>query len=226
MLTGQAVLVQEADEADGPPSFLSETMVAGLGALVVLAFVFASALALVPLLMAIVAIPVTLLAVLGLTAIVDVSFIVVFLVALIGLGIAIDYALIVVMRWREERERGLDNEDAVRAAVGTAGKAVVFSGTTVAIGLLAALVLPIPFLQSMAYGGLLIPLVSVAVALTLLPVVLATVGPRADRRRLRRTDRAERNWARWAGLVVRHRAAAAIAGAGLLIALVVAGSGL
>jgi RND superfamily putative drug exporter len=219
MLTGQAVLVQEADEADGPPSFLSETVLAGVGALVVLAFVFASALALVPLLMAIVAIPVTLLAVLGLTALVDVSFIVVFLVALIGLGIAIDYALIVVMRWREERERGLDNDGAIRAAVGSAGRAVVFSGTTVAVGLLAALVLPIPFLQSMAYGGLLIPLVSVAVALTLLPVVLATLGPRADRRRLRRTERADRHWASWARLVVRHRVLAVAGGGAALLAL-------
>ena len=164
-----------------------------------LAFVFASALAVVPIVMAIVAIPVTLLAVLGLTTVTSVSFIVVFLAALIGLGIAIDYALIVVMRWREELERGVPNEDAVRAAVTTAGRAVLFSGTTVAIGLLAAIVLPIPFLRSMAYGGLLIPLVSVAVALTLLPVVLATVGPRADRRRLRRTERAERHWAAWAG---------------------------
>jgi RND superfamily putative drug exporter len=219
LLTGEAVLEQEAADEEGAPSFLSETVLAGVGALVVLAFVFASALALVPLVMAVVAIPVTLLAVLGLTTITDVSFIVVFLVALIGLGIAIDYALIVVMRWREERERGLDNEDAVRAAVGTAGRAVVFSGTTVAIGLLAALVLPIPFLQSMAYGGLLIPLVSVAVALTLLPVVLAKLGPRADRHRLRRTDRADRHWAAWARFVVRHRVMAATAGAAVLIAL-------
>jgi putative drug exporter of the RND superfamily len=226
MLTGDAVLRQEAAEAEGPPSFLSETVIAGVGALVVLAFVFASALALVPLVMAVVAIPVTLLAVLGLTTITDVSFIVVFLVALIGLGIAIDYALIVVMRWREERERGLSNEDAVRAAVGTAGRAVVFSGTTVAIGLLAALVLPIPFLQSMAYGGLLIPLVSVAVALTLLPVVLAKLGPRADRRRLRRTDRAERHWSAWARFVVRHRVVAAIAGTAALVALCAVASGM
>ncbi|MQA74660.1 MAG: MMPL family transporter [Solirubrobacterales bacterium] len=219
MLTGQAMLEREAAEADGPPSFLSETLIAGVGALAVLAFVFASALALVPIVMAIVAIPVTLLAVLGLTELADVSFIVVFLVALIGLGIAIDYALIVVMRWREERERGLANEDAVRAAVGTAGRAVLFSGTTVAIGLLAALVLPIPFLRSMAYAGLLIPLVSVAVALTLLPVVLATLGPRADRRRLRRTERAERHWASWARAVVRHRTLAVAGGATLLVAL-------
>jgi len=220
MLTGEAALLDEPEESsDGGTEFLSETLIAGVAALAVLAFVFASALALVPLLMAIVAIPTTLLAVLGLTELTSVSFIVVFLVALIGLGIAIDYALIVVMRWREERERGRSNEDAVRAAVATAGRAVLFSGTTVAIGLMAAVVLPIPFLQSMGYGGLLIPLVSVAVALTLLPVVLATLGPRADRRRLRRTDRAERNWGRWARVVVRHRVVAATAGTAVLIAL-------
>jgi putative drug exporter of the RND superfamily len=226
MLTGRAVLEQAPEDEGGSTSFLNETLIAGVGALGVLAFVFASALALVPLLMAIVAIPITLLAVLGLTAITDVSFIVVFLVSLIGLGIAIDYALIVVMRWREERERGLSNEDAIRAATATSGRAVVFSGTTVAIGLLAAVVLPIPFLQSMAYGGLLIPLVSVAVALTMLPVVLATVGPRADRRRLRRTERAERHWASWARAVIRHRVIAVVSGVAVLVALIAVAGGI
>jgi putative drug exporter of the RND superfamily len=226
MLTGRAALEQAPEDEGGPPSFLNETLIAGVGALIVLTFVFASALAAVPLLMAITAIPTTLLAVLGLTQVTDVSFIVVFLVSLIGLGIAIDYALIVVMRWREERTRGLSNEDAIRAAMATSGRAVVFSGTTVAIGLLAALVLPIPFLQSMAYGGLLIPLVSVAVALTMLPVVLATVGRRADRRRLRRTERAERHWASWARLVVHHRVAAVVTGVAALVALVAVASGM
>jgi len=226
MLTGQALLADEAESDNGPPSFLSETLVAGVGALAVLIFVFASALAVVPLLMAIVAIPVSLLAVLGLTQVVDVSFIVIFLVSLIGLGIAIDYALIVVMRWREERERGLDNEEAIIASVGSAGRAVIFSGTTVAIGLLAALVLPIPFLRSMAYGGLIIPMVSVAVALTLLPVILATVGPRADRRRLRRTERADHHWAAWARLVIRYRVVAVVTGAAILIALCGVASGM
>jgi RND superfamily putative drug exporter len=226
MLTGRAALEQAPEEENGPPSFLNETLIAGVGALGVLAFVFASPLAVVPLLMAVVAIPISLLAVLGLTAITDVSFIVVFLVSLIGLGIAIDYALIVVMRWREERERGLSNEEAIAAAARTSGRAVLFSGTTVAIGLLAALVLPIPFLRSMAYGGLLIPLVSVAVALTMLPVVLATIGPRADRRRLRRTDRAERHWASWARLVIRHRTLAVVSGLAALVALIAVAGGM
>ena len=116
--------------------------------------------------------------------------------------------------------------DARVHAAGTAGRAVVFSGTTVAIGLLSALVLPVPFLRSMGYGGLLIPLASVAVALTLLPVVLATVGPVADARRLRRTDRAERHWAAWARLVIRHRVPAALGGVAVLVALCIVAQGM
>jgi putative drug exporter of the RND superfamily len=225
-LTGAGLLASEAEGESGGPGFLNETLLAGVGALIVLVFVFASALALVPLLMAIVAIPVTLLAVWGLTALTEVNLVVVFLVSLIGLGVAIDYALLIVMRWREERERGRSNEEAIVHAAGTAGRAVLFSGTTVAIGLLSALVLPVPFLRSMGYGGLLIPLASVAVALTLLPVVLATVGPVADARRLRRTDRAERHWAAWARLVIRHRVAAALGGTAVLVALCIVAQGM
>ena len=194
-LTGEEELSDGTEQAEEDSGVLNETLIAGVAALAVLAFVFASALAILPLMMAVVAVPTTMLAVLGLTQITDVSFIVLFLTALIGLGIAIDYALIVTMRWREERDNGASNEDAVRRAASTAGRAVVFSGTTVAIGLLATVVLPVPFLRSIGYGGLLIPLVSVAVALTLLPAVLSKFGPRMDRRRLRRTERAERHWA-------------------------------
>ena len=83
---------------------LNETLIAGVAALAVLAFVFASALALLPLMMAVVAIPPRCSRCWAWPQITDVSFIVLFLTALIGLGIAIDYALIVTMRWREERD--------------------------------------------------------------------------------------------------------------------------
>jgi putative drug exporter of the RND superfamily len=162
----------------------------------------------------------------GLTTITEISPIVQFLVALIGLGVSIDYALLIVIRWREERERGLENEEAVIAAMGTAGRAVVFSGTTVAIGLLALVVLPLPFLRSMGYGGLLIPLVATACAVTLLPVILAKAGPRMDRRRVRRSDNSHRFWTRWAETMVRHRWVAAIAALAVLLVLVSAATNL
>ena len=164
-VTGTSAL--ESGGGGGGPSVLLEALLGGMGALIVLAIVFGSFLALVPIFMAIVAIPTTFLLIWGVTTVTDVSFIVEFLVALIGLGIAIDYSLLVVMRWREERAHGLDNTAAVQRAMETAGTAVVFSGTTVAVGLLALVVLPLPFLRSVGYGGMLIPLVSVLVATTL-----------------------------------------------------------
>jgi RND superfamily putative drug exporter len=85
---------------------LTETLLGGLGALAVLAFVFGSLLALIPLLIAAVSILTTFLVILGLTAFTDINFIVQFLVALIGLGVAIDYSLLLVTRWREELARG------------------------------------------------------------------------------------------------------------------------
>src|SRR5688500_12342901 len=103
-----------------------------------------------------------------------------------------------------------------------AGSAVVFSGTTVAISLLALLAVPIPALRSIGIAGLMIALVSVAVAVTLLPVVLATIGPRFDWPRNRRDAQASRGWSAWARLIVRHRWVAAIASTAVLVALVLA----
>ena len=222
-LTGYDALQDSTGQTDGP-GVLLEALFGGLGALVVLAFVFGSFLAVIPLVMAIPAILTTFLLVYGLTAFTDVSPIVQFLVALIGLGVAIDYALLVVVRWREERTHGLDNEAAVVRAMETAGRAVVFSGTTVAVGLLALVALPLPFLRSVGYGGMLIPLVSVVVAITLLPAVLGSLGPRLDRHRLRTDDKASASWTRWAQLVVRRRWVAALGAGAVLVALLVAAS--
>jgi putative drug exporter of the RND superfamily len=225
-VTGLDALRASAGENDGDGTgVLIGTLVAGLAALVVLAFVFRSFTAFVPLLMALVAIPTTFLLVWPVASVTDVSVIVQFLVALIGLGIAIDYALLVVVRWREEREQpNTTNDAAVRNAMEHAGSAVVFSGSTVAISLLSLLVLPVPFLRSIGIAGLLIALVSVAVAVTLLPVVLATIGPRLDWPRNRRDARASRSWSALARLVVRHRWVAAVASTALLAALVIGAS--
>jgi RND superfamily putative drug exporter len=112
------------------------------------------------------------------------------LVQLVGLGIAIDYSLLIVYRFREElarrpwaasRERELRDEAVVRT-MQTAGRAVIFSGATVAIGLGLLLFMPIPFVRSIGIGGFLIPLVSVAAAATLQPALLALFGRRGTRR--------------------------------------------
>lgn len=221
--TGIPVLSGDGGGGKGP-SLLLDVMLGGLGALAVLAFVFASFLALAPLLMAIVAIPSTFLIINGLARVTDVSFIVQFLVALIGLGVAIDYALLIVTRWREERANGAQGDEAVVLSMRTAGRAVVVSGVTVGIGLLALVVLPVPFLRSVGYAGLLIPVVSVIVAITLLPVLLATIGPRMEWPRIRHEDNASRSWTRWANLVVRRRWIAAAVGVGILVLLLLPAS--
>ena len=225
-ITGMNALRAAPAESDsGGTGMLVETLLGALGALLVLIFVFRSFMAIVPLLMAAVAIPTTFLLIWPIANVTDVSVIVQYLVALIGLGIAIDYALLVVVRWREERRGGeVANETAVRNAMQHAGSAVVFSGTTVAISLLSLLALPMPALRSIGIAGLLIALVSVAVANTLLPVILATVGPALDRPRSNRDQSASRAWSAWARIVVRHRWIAATASTAVLAALVLAAS--
>jgi len=216
VVTGVEALATGGSPNTGP-GVLAETFIGGVGALAVLLFVFAFFLALLPLIVAATAILSTLLVVLGLTYLTDISFIVEFLVALVGLGVAIDYSLLIVTRWREERARGLTNHDAVENAMATAGRAVLFSGLTVAIGLIALVVIPVPFLRSAGLGGMLIPLVSVAVATTLLPAFLATIGPRVDWPRIRHEDSASRFWLRWGrGVVHRRLIAVAVAVLGAL----------
>ncbi|RKS73633.1 RND superfamily putative drug exporter [Actinomadura pelletieri DSM 43383] len=219
----------EEEAGSEGPSVLTETLVGGLGALVVLAFVFGSVLAVVPLVIAVVSILSSFLLVYALTGVTEVNFMVQFVVALIGLGVAVDYSLLLVTRWREERARGLSTEDATRRAMATAGHAVVFSAAAVAIGLVAMLVVPVAFLRSVAYGGVIIPAVSALVTLTLLPVTLVTVGPALDRIAPRwRSDgaRAGRAWTGWARRVVRFRTPAALAALAVLGGLAFAALGL
>ena len=202
-VSGEEALANSTGDSGGP-GVLAETLIGGVGALAVLLFVFASFLALLPLVIAGIAILTTFLVVLGLTYLTDISFIVEFLVALVGLGVAIDYSLLIVTRWREERAKGVTNHQAVENAMVTAGRAVVFSGLTVAIGLVALVVIPVPFLRSIGVGGMLIPLVSVAVATTLLPAFLSTIGPRVDWPHIRHENTASRFWLRWGRGIV-HR---------------------
>jgi putative drug exporter of the RND superfamily len=219
LLTGYDALFDSTGENAEGPGLLIEAIIGGAGALLVLIFVFGSWMAVVPLVMAMWSVFVSFLLLLILTTVTEVSPIVQFLVALIGLGISIDYALLIVVRWREEREKGLRGDEAVAAAMRTAGRAVVFSGTTVAVGLLALIALPLPFLRSMGYGGLIIPLVATAAAVTLLPAFLASdVGAVLDAKRIKRRDRSHRFWQRWSEGVVRRRGAAA------LLALIVLGT--
>jgi len=217
-VTGEDALAI-GDDSSGP-GVLGETLLGAVGALAVLAFVFGSFLAFLPLIVAAASILGTFILLLPITYMTDVSFIVEFLVALVGLGVAIDYSLLFVTRWREERDHGRDNHEAVVVAMQTAGSAVLFSGVTVAIGLLALVVLPVPFMRSMGYGGALIPLASVLTTLSFTPALLGGIGPKIDWPKVRHENKASRSWTAWAKLIVRRRWVAAILALAALGALV------
>src|SRR5205823_9281439 len=108
----------------------------------------------------------------------DVSQYALNIVTLIGLGVAIDYSLFIVSRFREELARGATVEDAVGIALGTAGRAILFSGITVAIGLAGMLFYPGTFLVSLGVSGSLVVAAAVLYALTFLPALLSLFGPR------------------------------------------------
>jgi RND superfamily putative drug exporter len=219
--TGEAELSQGDSKNTGPGVLLEALLGAG-GALIVLAFVFASFLALLPLVVAAASIALSFLFLLPITYATNVSFIVQFLIALVGLGVAIDYSLLLVNRWREERDHGRDNHDAVIEAMEHAGRAVAFSGGTVAIGLLSMIILPVPFMRSIGYGGALIPLASVLTTLTLTPAILGGIGPKVDWPKIRHENVASKGWTSWARSVVKNRYVAAGLGVAALGALFLA----
>lgn len=211
-VTGIAQLTSTGGGSSPGSEVASEILIGTLGAIAVLAFVFASFLALVPLLIAAVSVTTAFLAILGLTYLTGINFVVQYLVGLVGLGVAIDYSLLFVTRWREETARGLDNRQAIEQTMATAGRSIVFSGFTVALGLLVLVALPIPFIRGIGIGGLLIPLISVTATITLVPAMLSGAARRLDWPKLRSEGKPARAWTGWARLIVRHRwVAAAVA---------------
>ena len=148
------------------------------------------------------------------------------LVTGIGLGLAIDYSLFMVSRYREELAAGADGRAAILATLRTAGRTVLFSSLTVAAALASLLVFPMRFLYSMGIGGLIVSLSAMVVALTVLPAVLAALGPRVNAgapRFLRRAaDSAARpttsgGWYRLARWVMRRPGAVAVVTAAVLL---------
>jgi trehalose monomycolate/heme transporter len=109
---------------------------------------------------------------------------------ILGLGLAIDYGLFMVGRFREELGRTDTVEDAVARTVATAGRTVAVSGVTVAVALASLMLFPMTFLRSMGYGGVATVLVDMLAALTVMPALLAVLGPRVNALRVRPQRRA------------------------------------
>ena len=183
LVTGDAAVQHELAPVLARSLRIGELYFAVPAALVILLLVFGTASALLPFVFA----ATTIAPALGLAWVaahfLQLSSYLENMVAMIGLGIAIDYSLLVVNRYRDEREQGRDHDEAVRETMAHAGRTILFSGFAVAVGLALMLLLPVPFLRGFGLGGLLVPLISVACGLTLLPVVLAVAGERLERTR-------------------------------------------
>ncbi|HET6623241.1 MAG TPA: MMPL family transporter [Gaiellaceae bacterium] len=223
-VTGQAAI-----EHDLEPVFagdlLKGELIAVPIALLILVFTFGTLAFLIPFAFAIVTIPTALALVWIAAHFLELSTYLQNMVTLIGLGIAIDYSLLVVHRFREELRAGGDRDEAIVRTMATAGRAVLFSGTAVGIGLALLLFMPLPFMRGFGLGGLIIPTVSVAAAVTFLPVVLSLAGARLDgvrllpRRWLERRSDHERGFWPWLarGIMRRARIVAPITAGFLLL---------
>jgi RND superfamily putative drug exporter len=226
--TSMQALLAGYSAGRGNSSVTTVLIIGALGALVILACVFGSLLALLPLVMALISVLTMQLFVYALTYLVPGSTpidpAVQYIVALLGLGLSIDYALLVVSRWREEHAAGQDNAEAVRTAVKRAGRSVGFGGLVASLGLFALIVIPNSLVRGIGMAGLFIPSTAAIVALTLLPAVLSRFGPALDwpRAAARRSARGPgRFWTGWASLVIRNRVVAAAVGLGILAVLAV-----
>ena len=158
----------------------SAAEVIGIGvAAVVLLITFGSLIAAgLPLLSAIIGIGIGATAITAATGFIDIGSGTPILAVMIGLAVSIDYALFIMSRYRHELSTGLEPEEAVGRAVGTAGSAVVFAGLTVVIALGGLFVVNIPFLTQMGLAAAFTVVIAVAIALTLLPAVLGMAGRR------------------------------------------------
>jgi len=125
-----------------------------------------------------------------------------FLGIMIGLGVGIDYALLIVTRYREQLHAGHTVRESIGIALDTAGRSVLFAGTTVVISLLGMLLMGVTFVQGLAVGAASVVAITVAASLTLLPAFLGFAGERIER-------------TRWRGLIAAGLVAVALVGLGL-----------
>jgi RND superfamily putative drug exporter len=191
LLAGQATLSADSFEVAEEDLRRGETIGIGI-ALVVLLVVFAALVAaLLPLAMALMAIPIAFGAVGIIAAVTGIHFslFTTNITSMIGLAVGIDYSLFIIARYREERKKGLEPLDAIVAAGATASRAVFFSGLTVVLALLGMFIMPNTIFRSMATGAILVVLTSIAASLTLLPAALGLLKDRVNWPRLAKRAR-------------------------------------
>jgi len=196
-------------------------------AILVLAFMFGTLAGVaVPLAFALVSIPIALGLLWVFAHVIDIPIYAQNMATLIGIAIAIDYSMLVVFRFREELEKHDDPHEALVMTMSTSGRATIFSGMTVALGLALLVLMPLPFMRGMGLGGLLVPLVSITAAATFLPALLAVMGRKINRLRFiprsvldKRAHSQSRFWSRLARSIMRRPVLYLVATTSLLLAI-------
>lgn len=185
-LTGGPAVQREVQEISERDAWRAEMI--GLPiSLVVLVFVFGAVVAAsLPLLVAMASITLSLAVLFAVGQLMPVATFGQIIVSMLGLATGIDYALLMVNRYREELERGLEPDQAAARTTETAGKAVTFSGLTVLVALAALLVPPLDFVRSMGVASITVMLFSVLVSVTALPALLTLLGRRVNWLRISR----------------------------------------
>jgi uncharacterized membrane protein YdfJ with MMPL/SSD domain len=173
-----------------------------------------------PLVVGALSIILTLLALRLLTDLMEIDLFVINIVTGLGLGLAIDYSLFVVSRFRDCLRRGASTGEALRETMGSTGRMIMFSGLTVAIALASLCVFPQRFLYSIGVGGAVVAIASALVCLTVLPALLAILGPKVNAVAPRQLQ-GHPSGNRWYGLgraVLRHPGVIAFVLVGAMIA--------
>lgn len=152
-----------------------------------------------------------------------ISIFVLNLVTMLGLGLGIDYSLFIVSRFREELSAGRGPAAAMRATVVTAGRAVIFSGAAVIIGMAMLMIFNIVFMRSLGLGGVLVAAFSVLVAVTLLPALLTLIGRRVNAVRVIPSSMLKGGggsfWHSWSRMVMKYPLLFLVVSMGLLLVL-------
>jgi len=227
-LGGQAIVDAQADNQVGHD--LAHAELLAFPIIFLLSFLFFRSLvaSLLPPLLGVLAIVATFFALRVVASFADISVFALNLVTGLGLGLAIDYSLFMVSRYREEAAVSGFGAEALRRTLQTAGRTILFSSVTVAVALAALAIFPQRFLYSMGIAGALVALLAAALALVVLPALLAVLGGRvnalAPRWLQRAADRDARParsgaWYRLSRFVMRRPARIAVVSATFLIAL-------
>ena len=223
-VTGASAVTQDfigATESDVKRSEFSALPLTGA----VLIFAFGALVAAgIPLVVGVLSITATMALLFGLTQVMQVSSFAQSVITMLGLGAGIDYALLMVNRFREELARSGDPRLAAANTTRTAGRAVAFSGLTVAIAMGALLIPDLAFVRSMGIGGVLVVLVTVLTSITAVPALMALLGERVNSPRrlafkLTSSGTVNPFWGRWAGLVMARPWLAAFLCVGVMLAL-------